>query len=171
MHIQNGQRYFLSKTLRPQRLLNCFAHWSPALHWHLVTDNGAQITSEEFQSFVKGNIIKHTTSAPYHPATNGLAECFIQSLKQSLKAMEGERVTLQEKIANFLLAYRNSAHWTTGQSPATLFMGRSLRSRLDLLKPDLHRHVQTKQCSQNLKRSVLRTLQVGQNVPSRDYRQ
>lgn len=77
---------------------------------HLVSDNGTQFTSEEFQSFVKGNGIKHTTSAPYHPATNSLAERFIQSLKQSLKAMEGERVTLQEKIANFLLAYRNSAH-------------------------------------------------------------
>ena len=26
-------------------------------------------------------------SAPYHPASNGLAECFIQSFKQSMKAM------------------------------------------------------------------------------------
>lgn len=100
--------------------------------------------------------VKHTTSAPYHPAMNGLAERFIQSLKQSLKATGGERVPLQEKIANFLLAYRNSAHLTTGQSPATLFMGISLSSCLDLLKPDLQRHVQTKQCSQNLKRSALR---------------
>lgn len=85
--------------------------------------------------------------------------------------MGGEKVPLQEKIANFLLAYRNSAHATTGQSPATLFMGRSLRSRLDILKPDLCRHVQTKLCKQNLKWSVLRTLQVGQNVLARDYRQ
>lgn len=137
----------------------------------LVSDNGTQFTSEEFQSFVKSNGIRHTTSVPYHPATNGLAERFVQSLKQSLKAMGKEKVSLQEKIANFLLAYRNAAHATTGQSPATLFMGRSLRTRLDLLKPDLRRHVQAKQCQKNTKQSVLRTLHVGQNVLARDYRQ
>lgn len=60
----------------------------------LVSDNGTQFTSEEFQSFVKGNVIKHTTSVPFHPATNGLAERSIQSLKQSLKAMGGEKVPL-----------------------------------------------------------------------------
>ncbi len=136
----------------------------------MVSDYGTQFTSEEFQSFVKGNGIRHTTSVPYNPAMNGLAKRFIESLKQSLKAMGGEKVPLQEKIANFLLAYTNSEHAITGQSPATLFMGRSLRSRLDLLNPDVHRHVQTKQCKQNPKRSVLRTLQVGQNVLAKDYR-
>ena len=41
---------------------------------HLVTDNGPQFISEEFAQFVKENEIKHTRSAPYHPASNGLAE-------------------------------------------------------------------------------------------------
>jgi hypothetical protein len=49
-----------------------------------VTDNGTQFTSESFEIFVKRNGIKHVKSAPYHPASNGLAERFIQSLKQSL---------------------------------------------------------------------------------------
>ena len=53
---------------------------------HLVTDNGPQFVSEEFATFAKRNGIKHVRSAPYHPASNGLAERFIQSLKQSLKA-------------------------------------------------------------------------------------
>ncbi|KAL5500097.1 hypothetical protein EMCRGX_G011600 [Ephydatia muelleri] len=29
--------------------------------------------------------IKHHKSSPYHPATNGLVECFVQTLKQALK--------------------------------------------------------------------------------------
>ena len=41
---------------------------------------------EEFQSFLKQNGVKHPTSAPHHPATNGLAERFVQSFKQSMKA-------------------------------------------------------------------------------------
>ncbi|CAB4004600.1 PREDICTED: uncharacterized protein K02A2.6-like, partial [Paramuricea clavata] len=54
----------------------------------LVSDNGPQFTAEEFQLFLKKNGVKHVTSAPYHPATNGLAERFIQTMKQSLTSMK-----------------------------------------------------------------------------------
>ena len=40
----------------------------------IVTDNGSAFTSREFGEFMKENGILHVTSAPYHPATNGLAE-------------------------------------------------------------------------------------------------
>ncbi|XP_041963522.1 LOW QUALITY PROTEIN: uncharacterized protein K02A2.6-like [Alosa sapidissima] len=59
-------------------------------------------------------------------ASNGQAERFIQTFKQSIKAMDKDRGSLQHKIANFLLAYRNSTRATTGQTPAMLFLGRTL---------------------------------------------
>ncbi len=37
-----------------------------------VSDNGPQFTAAEFQLLLKKNGVKHITSAPYHPATNGL---------------------------------------------------------------------------------------------------
>ena len=40
----------------------------------IVTDNAANFTSVEFQEFCKLNGIRHITSFPYHPASNGLAE-------------------------------------------------------------------------------------------------
>ncbi|XP_061152316.1 uncharacterized protein K02A2.6-like [Syngnathus typhle] len=136
----------------------------------LVSDNGTQFTSEEFQIFLKSNGIKHLTSAPHHPATNGLAERFVQTFKQSMKASRREEVPLQQKIANFLLAYRNTPHTTTGQSPAMLFMGRNLRSRLDLLKPDIREHVSNRQCSPTQLQRKLRSFDIGQKVLARDYR-
>lgn len=123
----------------------------------LVSDNGSQFTSEEFQLFMKGNGIKHITTVPFHPATNGLPERFVQTFKQFMKAMANTKLSLSEKLANFLLSYRNTEHSTRGETPSVLFMGRSLRSRLDLLKPDLHRDVSKKQSSQIKKQSQLRT--------------
>ncbi|XP_039213747.1 uncharacterized protein K02A2.6-like, partial [Crotalus tigris] len=40
----------------------------------IVSDNGPQFTSSEFQAFLQANMIRHATSAPFHPSTNGMAE-------------------------------------------------------------------------------------------------
>ncbi|XP_015280350.1 PREDICTED: uncharacterized protein K02A2.6-like, partial [Gekko japonicus] len=40
----------------------------------LVSDNGAQFTSEEFRRFLSDNGIRQMTAAPFHPASNGQAE-------------------------------------------------------------------------------------------------
>ncbi|XP_043245742.1 uncharacterized protein LOC122393604 isoform X2 [Amphibalanus amphitrite] len=40
----------------------------------VVTDNGPAFVGREFQQFVKRNGIRHVTTAPHHPASNGLAE-------------------------------------------------------------------------------------------------
>lgn len=114
--------------------------------------------------------LKHTTAVPYHPATNGLAERFVQSFKQSMKTMSNSQMSLQEKMAKFLHAYRNADHATTGQAPAVLFIGRRLRSRLDLLKPDLRRDVMQKQ-SIAARTGHVRNFVIGQQVLARDYRQ
>ena len=45
-----------------------------------VTDNATYFKSEEFGEFMNFNGILHITSAPYHPATNGLAERGVQTV-------------------------------------------------------------------------------------------
>ena len=47
----------------------------------VVSDNGTAFTSAEFRTFLKKNGIKQITFAPYHPATNGLAERAVQTQK------------------------------------------------------------------------------------------
>ena len=44
----------------------------------VVSDNGRQFVSAEFAEFTRLNGINHFRSVPYHPATNGQAERYVQ---------------------------------------------------------------------------------------------
>ena len=88
----------------------------------IVSDNGTCFMSEEFQQFLKANGIRHARSAPYHPATNRLAERAVQTVKEGLrKAVEG---SLQTKLSRYLFQYCLSPHTTSGVSPSELLIGR-----------------------------------------------
>ena len=106
----------------------------------IVTDNGSSFTSEEFKQFMEKNGIKHITSAPYHPSSNGQAERAVQTLKQGIKRTPGESV--QERMSRFLFDYRITPHATTGVAPCELLMNRKLRSRFELLYPMVRRKVE-----------------------------
>lgn len=51
----------------------------------LVSSNGVQFVSYEYSEFCKSNGIKHYHVAPYHPASNGLAERMVQLFKQAMR--------------------------------------------------------------------------------------
>ncbi|GFX49222.1 uncharacterized protein K02A2.6 [Trichonephila clavipes] len=51
----------------------------------LVSDNRSQFTSYEFQRFMHKNGVRHKTSAPFKPSSNGQAERYVATLKQSLE--------------------------------------------------------------------------------------
>ena len=132
----------------------------------LVSDNGTCFTSEEFAAFVRANGVKHLTSAPYHPAANGLAERAVQTLKNALKKDPG-KTNLETQILHFLFRYRITPHATTGVTPAELLLGRRPRYRLDLLHPDISERVRQRQLNQKEghdRHSRQRELSAGQTV-------
>ncbi len=101
----------------------------------LVTDNGPAFTSAEFAQFLQCNGIRHARTAPYHPASHGLAERAMQTVKEGMRKMVGG--SLETRLSRLLFSYRLTPHTTTGISPAELVMGRRLRSQLDQLQPDV----------------------------------
>lgn len=85
----------------------------------IVSDNGPQFVSEEFERFCKKNGIRHTTSSAYHPRSNGEAERFIRAFKSSMSKGEGND---NLSLCNFLLSYRTTPHATTGVAPAEVLL-------------------------------------------------
>ncbi|XP_022777483.1 uncharacterized protein K02A2.6-like [Stylophora pistillata] len=115
---------------------------------HCVSDNGPHFLSEEFAHFLKMNSVKRVRVAPYHAASNGLAERMVQSFKNHLKAYKGSKLSIQQRITNFLLSYRSLRHPTTGRTPTSLFLSRELRTRPTLLRPNLEEKVVDSQAKQ-----------------------
>ena len=122
---------------------------------------------------MRGNGIRHIRTAPYHPSSNGLAERFVQSFKQALKASKNDGRSLNHSLSIFLLTYRSSPHATTGVPPCTLFLKRNLRTRFDLLNPSCSQRVldkQSMQKSQHDRHAKDREFIVGERVMVRNLR-
>ncbi len=136
----------------------------------VVTDNGTCFVSAEFEHFLVQNGIRHITSAPYHPASNGLAERAVQIVKKGLKKVTEGSVT--DRLAKVLFAYRITPQGTTGVSPAELLLGHRPRTRLDLVKPHTAERVEKKQQEQKQKHDATardRSFQTGDLIWMKNY--
>jgi len=84
------------------------------------------------------------------------------------------KLTMKQKLDNFLLTYRTIPHTTTGRTTVERFLKREVRTRLSLLKPDLNRRVMEKQETQMRNQATppsttLREFHEKEDVLVRDY--
>lgn len=87
----------------------------------VISDNGPQYSSQEFEEFARTWCFQHKTSSPGYPQSNGLAERTVQTVKNLLKKAKGSG----EDPYLSLLSYRNTPLSDAG-SPAQLLMSRRL---------------------------------------------
>ena len=88
----------------------------------IISDNGPQYSSQEFAEFAKMYNFEHTTSSPYFPQSNGMAERTVKTVKSLLAESRDPYMAL--------LTYRTTPFPWCNLSPAELLMGRRLRSNL-----------------------------------------
>ena len=152
-------------------LRTLFARYGMPLH--LVSDNGPQFISAEFKEFLHRNQVKHTLCPPYHPASNGLAEKYVQTFKRMFGKLD-TKYSLQHRVSKVLFNYRNIPHSTTGISPGELFLKRSPRTPLSLVKPCLQRKVENSQAASKKQHDgnnpVMRTFDLNQPVKVKNAR-
>nr|XP_014291347.1 uncharacterized protein LOC106690425 [Halyomorpha halys] len=130
----------------------------------MVSDDASIFTSSEFIEFYESNGIRRRLIAPDHPQTNGQVERYVQSLKRKLDAMESISGTLLSKIRKILFRYR-ATPLRCEKTPAELYLGRQIRTKLDLLKP----YKATTKRAAPVSKSCLRSVRVGDRAIVKMY--
>jgi len=145
--------------------------WSFGLPLNCVTVGGPQFRSDDFHKFIEGNEVKHTYSPPYHLATNGAAENFVQTFKDKVEKIIKGGESVDDAVSMFLYDYRNVEHCKARSSPAFLMYIRELRTRFDLLRPNVTETVENKQRAQIIARAGQRCVKfsTGETVMMNDY--
>ncbi|XP_039759578.1 uncharacterized protein K02A2.6-like [Pararge aegeria] len=136
----------------------------------VVTDGGPPFGSHEIKEYFNRNGIIHNITSPYRPKGNGAAENAVKTVKRCIKKACFEGVEIDAAINKMLFNYRNCEQATTGVAPAVALIGRRLRGRLDILRPDVASRVRSKQLVQ-IERAggTQREVQRGDNVFIRNY--
>ncbi|XP_058840133.1 uncharacterized protein K02A2.6-like [Topomyia yanbarensis] len=107
----------------------------------LVTDNGPQLTSDQFETFCDSNGITHLKTAPFHPQSNGLAERFVDTFKRSLKKITagGKLWILQSTPFFSANVQRRVAMHPVGNLPQNIFLVDQCAHRQSYYVRQLHR--------------------------------
>ena len=74
----------------------------------IVSDNGTQFTSPQFDEYCNSHAIEHIGFPLYHPQSNGQAEKFVDSLKRAWLKTKGEGGT-EGSIRRFLITYEQAS--------------------------------------------------------------
>ena len=101
----------------------------------LGSDNWSQFTSADFKGFCDTFQIKHISTPPFHPRSNGLAERFVDTLKRALKKVSG--TPSKKALQQFLQVYRITPNPNTPVTtlPAETMFARKIRPLFEKLLP------------------------------------
>ena len=94
----------------------------------LVFDNGPCYASEAFTKIMQEYNVKHITCSPHYPHSNGLAEMFVQIVKNLFHKAREEGTDLHKA----LMIYRNTPLSSNLQSPMQMLQNRTVRSQLPM---------------------------------------
>ena len=101
----------------------------------ILSDNGAQFTSEVFGTVSKMLGIKIIHSSAYHAMANGAVERWNGTLKEMLRKVAIDRDDdWDEFIPAALFAYREVPNESTGYPPFELMFGRKVRGPMSILR-------------------------------------
>lgn len=92
----------------------------------VVSDNGPQFTGRPYKEMLEKYGVKHTTSSPRYPQSNGLAERMVQTVKNTIKKTKKSGTDLDVALMDL----RATPVDQRLPSPAEMLFGRQIRTCL-----------------------------------------
>ena len=92
----------------------------------LASDNGLCYIAETFTNLMKEYVVNHITSSPHYPQSNGLAEKYVQIVKNLFHKAKDEGTDIHK----YLMMYCNTPLTSTSKSPMQMLQQRSTRSQI-----------------------------------------
>ena len=89
----------------------------------LVSDNGLCYVAKTFTSLMKEYTVNHIISSPHYPQSNGLAETFVQIVKNLFYKVKDEGTDIHK----CLMIYHNTPLASTSKLPMQMLQQRSAR--------------------------------------------
>lgn len=120
----------------------------------LIADNGKQMISQEFKSYLKENGIELHSTTPYSPWANGEVERFNRSLKKANQCAHAAGKDWRKELDKFLLLYRTTPHATTNTPPATVMFGRNIRNKIPVYSKFLSENLKLDETDRRNKRKT-----------------
>lgn len=133
----------------------------------VVSDNASCFVSQEMQQFLQKNGVKHVTPAPYNPASNGLAERSVRSLKEGLRKFQ--KGSLSTRLCRFLYNQRKTVHSATGRSPAEVMFNRNFKTTIESVKTNATKERDLVQLSNQVFHDESKLFKLGDAVFVRNY--
>ena len=148
----------------------------------IVTDNAQTFCSTSFANLMAEYGIQHRKITPLYPRANGEVERLNTNINKVVKTAIAAARNWRFALDDWLLAYWNTPHSTTEQTPAVLMFGRNLNNKLPALNPkspkaidstsirkrDTTKKAQSKRYHDNKNKVALPNLKVGDTVVIRN---
>ena len=94
----------------------------------IISDNGPCYATETFTKLMTGYSVSHITSSPHYPQLNGLAEKYVQIVKNLFYKAKEEGTDLYKS----LMIYRNTPPSHKLQSPMQILQSQAARTQLPM---------------------------------------
>ena len=123
----------------------------------IISDNGPCYSAESFTKLMTECSVNHITSSPHYPQYNGLAEKYVQIVKNLFYKAEEEGTHLHKS----LMIYRNTPLSHKLQSPMRILQSRTARTQLPMSSAARIQH--------RLGSEQLRVNNRNEHLPTHDY--
>ena len=94
----------------------------PQVPKRILTDNGLEFVSQDFENVLQKYSIDHAFTTPYCPSSNGAVERLNRTVLQMLRCDVSENNDWEKCLARVVLNYNNSVHASIGTTPSACIL-------------------------------------------------